>query len=169
MSKYHHDLRCLYVTYVRPHLEYASSIWCPYNKSHINMIENVQRRATKLTHSLRNLDYNERLARLGLTTLADRRKRGDVIQIFKIISGQNIVNRQVDIQVYECLSENGPANNLRHTRKLIKPKTAPLTQRENFFTHRIVDLWNNLPESVCNASSVDNFKKRYDEYINSND
>ena len=107
----------LYFTYVRPQLEYASSVWCPYAKSHINMIENVKRRATKLTHSLRNLDY-KRLARLGLTTIVDRRKRGDVIQIFKIIFGQNIVNWQVYIQVYQCLRENGPANNLRLTRKL---------------------------------------------------
>ena len=53
-------------------------------KRHINMIFNVQRRATKLTHSLRNQDYNERLV--------DRRKKSDKFQMFKIISGQKIVN-----------------------------------------------------------------------------
>ena len=56
----------------------------------------------------------KRLAMLGLTTIVDRRKRGDVIQI---ISEQNIINWHKDIQVYECLCENGPTNNLRHTRR----------------------------------------------------
>jgi len=39
---------------VRPHLEYANSVWCPYKKGDIEIIENIQKRATKLIISSKN-------------------------------------------------------------------------------------------------------------------
>jgi len=53
-------------------------------KSDIEQIEKVQKRATKLV-SLRNLPYKERLMRLKLYTLKYRRLRGDMIEAYKII------------------------------------------------------------------------------------
>ena len=61
---------------VRPHLEYAQYVWSPYLKKHINLIENVQRRPTKLIPSFRDLSYEERLRKLKLPTLRFRRLRG---------------------------------------------------------------------------------------------
>ena len=54
----------LYTTFVRAHLEYASAVWSPHLIKHINMIENVQKRATKLVDGLHDLDYPERLKRV---------------------------------------------------------------------------------------------------------
>jgi hypothetical protein len=54
---------------VRPHLEYANSIWNPYKKKHITAIENVQRRATKLIPGFKDLTYKERLKKLKTTNL----------------------------------------------------------------------------------------------------
>ncbi len=88
------DLRMvkqLFSIYVRPHLEYAASVWNPYNQRHINKIERVQFRATRLVSSLKKLDYNQRLTELGLTTLEERRTRGDAIQLFKCTKGLNVV------------------------------------------------------------------------------
>ena len=51
----------LYVTFVRPHLEYAAPAWNPYRKRDEKLIENIQRRATKLAPSLKHLSYEERL------------------------------------------------------------------------------------------------------------
>jgi hypothetical protein len=80
--------RMLYVSLVRPHLEYVNPVWNPYLKKHIDMIENIQRRATKLIPGLSNLSYEDRLRRLKLPSLSYRRSRGDMIEVYKIMSGK---------------------------------------------------------------------------------
>ena len=79
--------RILYPTFIRPHLEFASSVWNVLSKEHIYEMECIQRKATKMVIEIRSLEYEERLRVLGLTTLEERRKRGDLIQIYKIING----------------------------------------------------------------------------------
>ena len=56
----------LYKALVRPHIEYANQIWSPYLKKQTEAIENVQRRATKMIPSLKQLPYTERLRKLNL-------------------------------------------------------------------------------------------------------
>ncbi|KAK2193528.1 hypothetical protein NP493_10g02012 [Ridgeia piscesae] len=73
---------------VRPHTEYANQVWSPYLMKHITALENVQRRATKLIPGYKELDYKERLKRLNLPTLSYRRLRGDMIEIYKILTGK---------------------------------------------------------------------------------
>ena len=73
----------IFTAFVRPHLEYAQSVWAPHLCKYINMLENVQKRATKLVDCLGNLEYAERLERLQLPSLAYRRLRGDMIELFK--------------------------------------------------------------------------------------
>jgi hypothetical protein len=63
----------LYKTMVRTQLDYATSVWAPYKKKHIDMIENVQKRATKQIPRIKNLSYEERLRKLELPTLSYRR------------------------------------------------------------------------------------------------
>ena len=53
----------------------------------IDLLEKVQRRATWLIYSLHDLPYYDGLKRLKLTTLVTRRKRGDLIEVFRIIMG----------------------------------------------------------------------------------
>ena len=72
----------LYTTFVRPPLEYRQVVWSPFLRKQINMIENVQIRATKLVDGLQNMDYTERLKILNLPTLVYRRARGDMIKVF---------------------------------------------------------------------------------------
>jgi hypothetical protein len=84
----------IYKSLVRPHLEYCVQLWSPSlrngNWTLIMSLENCQRRFTKRIEDLEHLSYKERLLRLGLTTLLERRARGDLIETFKIIKG--IVN-----------------------------------------------------------------------------
>ena len=65
-----------YLDEVRPNLEYAQSVWCPYLKKHIELIENVQRRSTRLIPSLKKIPYEDRLRKLELPSLRFRRLRG---------------------------------------------------------------------------------------------
>ncbi len=68
-------------------------VWSPYLKGDCDAIERIQHRGTKLVSPLRNLSYERRLETLDLTTLADRRRRGDLIQMFKIMHKMDKLDR----------------------------------------------------------------------------
>ncbi len=77
----------LYISLVRPHLEYAVQFRAPHHAKDVAKLEAVQRRATEMITSLRNKSYEERLARLNLFSLEKRRLRGKIIECFKILKG----------------------------------------------------------------------------------
>ena len=72
---------------VRPHLEYGNTIWGPYYFGHVRTLESVQRRATQMGTSLRDKPYEECLSIVKLPSLAYRRRRGDMILMYKIMNG----------------------------------------------------------------------------------
>ena len=71
-------LKLLFVSLVRPHLEYAATVWNPPWQYGIDKLERVQHRATKIA-SLSGHSYKKRLEKLGLLSLENRRRRGDPI------------------------------------------------------------------------------------------
>ena len=141
---------------VRPHLEYGNAIWGPFYQSDIATIESVQRRATKLIPELRDLSYKERLMNLKLPLLTYRRKRGDMILIFKIMNGA------VRLDANKLFTH--VSNKTRgHTKKVYKTP-ATKTVRINTFSQRVIDNWNSLPQSVVDAPSINAFKNRLDKH-----
>ena len=146
----------LFKALVRPHLEYASSVWSPYKKKHIESIENVQRRATKMLPGLSNMSYEERLRKLKLPSLRYRRMRGDMIEVFKIISGI------YDTRATSGLLELNNSTTRGNSKKLIKNRSR-LDVRKFYFTNRVVDLWNSIPDSIVCAKSVKSFENRLDK------
>jgi len=147
----------LYRTYVRPHLEYCVQLWCPYLARDVDTLEKVQRRATKLVSELAGLPYESRLKALGIYSLFCWRERGDLIETYKLLNGYY----DVDWTKFFMLS---PVQNTRgHHMKLYK-KSSKLQLRSNFFTQRIINIWNSLPTTVVLASSVPVFKQRLDEH-----
>ena len=59
------------------------------------MLEKKQRRATKLISGLKDLRYEERLKKCGLTTLETRILRGDQIEVFKILNGYENIDSDI--------------------------------------------------------------------------
>ena len=75
----------LYKAIIRPHLEYCIQEWRPHCKKDIDMLECIQRRATKIIPEMRDLSYIEHLKECCLITLETRRLRGDQIEVFQDI------------------------------------------------------------------------------------
>ena len=75
--------RLLYLTWVRPTVEYASPVWSPYIKRNINKIEQVQHRASRLILG-HEVDYKSRLEKLNLLPLYMRREIADVFSSLKL-------------------------------------------------------------------------------------
>ena len=80
-----HNFNLLYKSFVRPHIEYGKIVWSPFRKADINLIENVQRRASRFIPEINKLDYQQRLEKLDLPTLAYKRFRGSIIETYKIL------------------------------------------------------------------------------------
>ena len=149
--------KTLYCTYVRPHLEYAVSTWNPYLKRDIVTLEKVQRRATRFPNVLRGLSYDERLARMNLTSLEIRRVRGDLIQLFKVI-------KEIDSIAWHSLPTWSEA--LYGRRKQLRREIiSACQQRHNFFLNRIAAVWNSLPDNAVNEATTGGFKRELDKYL----
>lgn len=153
------EIFCLiFKSMVRPHLEYAAPIWSPHTMKQKEIIENVQRRATKLVPGLKDLTYPERLKILKLPSLAYRRARGDMIQVFKLTTHPG----GYDPTLPKLFTTN--TSNLRgHSKKLFVHR--PLRDIKKFsFTHRITKIWNALPENVINCKDVKCFEFALDKH-----
>jgi ribonucleases P/MRP protein subunit RPP40 len=77
----------LYESLVRPHPEYSIQAWKPNFRKDIDLLEGVQRSATKLITAIKDEIFDDRLHYVNLTTLETRRLRGDLIEVFKIFEG----------------------------------------------------------------------------------
>ena len=152
------DFLFIYKSFIRPHLEYCVQSWNPhFSKKNEEVLQKVQKRATKCVEGIKGKKYLERLHILRLTTLKRRRIRGDLIETMKILSGKN-----VDSETFFQLAE--PSRHTRgHSLKLYK-RHCRLDSKKFFFSQRVVNSWNSLPQHIVEAPSINSFKKRLDDY-----
>ena len=146
----------LYTVFVRPKLEYCIQAASPCLKKDSELLERVQRTATRLIPGIAKLPYGTRLTKLNLFPLSYRRIRGDLITVFKLLNDKFAP----DMPSFFLSSKT---ENLRgHSKKVHKPRTNYLSA-DYRLSHRIINEWNSLPQHVVEAPSVDSFKRKLDQ------
>ena len=147
---------------IRPHIEYCPQVWAPLgrygNWSLIMHLESVQRWVTSAIDGMENLSYRQRLDKLNLTTLHERRMRGDLIEVFKALTGRSST-------VANLIRQSDRTGNL-----LVKERKKNCTRsmEREFLCSSVVKYWNKLPTKVKKSETVNNFKYNLWEFRKQN-
>ncbi len=106
----------------------------------------------------KKLSYEERLKRLKLYSLERRRMRGDLIETYKLLTGKEDID-------YRQFFQKAETGQLRGNSMKLYKKNVKLELRRNFFSQRVVEKWNMLPEDIVSAPSITSFKKKLDVWM----
>ena len=146
----------LYNQRIRPHLDYGMTACPPGSSADSKLLEAVQSKATALVYGLKKMNSEERRKKLRLMTLEQRRDRGDLIEVFKMLKGLTRINPNHFWEVREA--RGGP----RLVKEMAVNGRKP---RHSFFSYRVIQKWNLLPADLKMAPSLDSFKNRLDEKL----
>ena len=147
----------IFVTHVRPILDFGSVVWNTGYLGDLRMLESVQRRWTRRVEGFADLPYSERLSRLKLFSIKGRLLRADLIQVWKILSG---LSPQLD----SLFSRVGLSRTRGHSLKIYVPHHST-DVRGRFFSLRVISTWNSLPEMVVSAQSIQSFKHLLEQFL----
>lgn len=145
-------LRKVFITYIRPLLEYNSVVWSPTEIYLIDLIEKVQRYFTRNVPALADLPYSIRLSKLNLQCLELRRLQFDLIYYYKIF--HNLTPLSADNYFLTYLPPQASRNKSPY---LIKPAKAK-NKLLSFLSYRSSAAWNALPEEIKSLNSIKSFK-----------
>ena len=152
----------LYKSLVRPHLDYCSPVWRPHLQKDINMLEKVQRRATRMVEGYRGVDYLCRLKGMRLTSLETRRLRADLLEVYKIVNGLEGLSEKDFFEGRR--SREGACGTRSNSHSFLK-KRCRVDLVKYSFANRVVNEWNRLPNSVIEARGINAFKGKLDSYL----
>jgi len=127
---------------VRPNLEYCIQLWSPQHREDMDLLEWVQRRATKIIKGTEHPFCEERLRELGLFSLEKRRLWGDLVVAFQDLKGA--YKKAGEGLFTRAWSDRTRGNGS-------KLKEDRLDIRRKFFTMRVVKHWNRLPRGAVDA------------------
>jgi hypothetical protein len=141
-----------YIALIRSVLEYGSPIWNPRYKNQQKTIEDIQRKGTNYILNNERYDhpehinYKTRLQILDLLPTTYRREIHDITLMLKSINGNTNMKLKDNIRYID--RPTGPRTRQQtHGTKLFT-FTTNLDRSRHFFTHRVIDTWNALPDSI---------------------
>lgn len=152
-NKTPHIMLSLYKSLVRPHVEYCVSAWSPHYIKDKDTLERIQHRFTRLIPGMQKLSYMERLAKLNLWSLEERRNRSDLIEVFKMAKNLSPIPLT---KFFELNTDNRTRG---HSFKLVKHR-CNCEVRRHFFSERVVNRWNMLDQDTISAKTVNGFKSK---------
>ena len=155
----------LNLVYVRPIFEYCIQAVGPYTVADKLCLERVQMRAVRMVSDISGGTYTEKLAKLKMTTLEERRRRGDMIQTWRILTGKDMVLVTVGTWFdFEVDRKREGATTTRNASQhhAIRPREFSHDDRGMFFSNRVVKDYNALPEYVKLSTNINTFKNNLD-------
>ena len=142
-------------THIRPILEYASTVWNTGYLQDIRRLESIQRLWTRQIKGLEDKDYGTRLRALDLYSVKGRFLRADLIKCWKIFNGSCLIEPT-------DLWEMSVSSRTRGHRFKIKVNRCQVDARARFFSERIVQDWNSLPDWAVSSGTLSGFKAAMD-------
>lgn len=155
------SLITLHKSHILPILEYASPVWAPTYAKDITKIEKVQRRITKSVPGIGKLPYEERLKICDIKSLENRRTRNDMLTTYQILNDKYPIQSE---EFFSYVSDEHSVNTRSSEHGNLFKKKCNYDFRRNFFSQRVVPIWNDLPTIVRQAPNKSEFLKLYEEF-----
>ena len=142
----------LYLSQIRPVLEYGAEVWHPYLSKDTEALENVQKFALRICSNNWQANYHDLLEHFKLPTLENRRLYLSLCSFFKII-------QKITYYPPALMPSRLSSSVLRSS----NPKNffipfSKTYQSSNSFMIRTIKLWNNLPLEAKLCSDLKSFK-----------
>ena len=144
-------MKKLFVSDVRPIIDFASQVWNLGYIEDMKMLESIQRRWTKKIDGMENYSYGERLKLLDLFSIKGRLLRSDLILCWKIFHGESVIQPNDMFTLAPLTGTRG------HCYK-VQIQHSEIEARRRFFCNRVAHHWNSLPQWLVSSGSIEAFK-----------